>query len=55
MSKIADKISSNGPFSKCVVPLRKYTGLGITEIKNKIENKVFLPKRMQMILIIWKI
>ena len=55
MSKMAIKISSNGLFSKCVVPLRKYTGLGITEIKNKIENKDFLPKQMQMILMIWKI
>lgn len=39
MSKIAIKISPNSPFSKCLVPLRKYTGLGINEIKSKIENK----------------
>ncbi|HDR4364574.1 TPA: hypothetical protein ACKU3G_000949 [Bacillus cereus] len=44
MSKMAITISSNGPFSKCVVPLRKYTGLGITEIKNKIENKDFFAE-----------
>ncbi|MCE7036702.1 hypothetical protein [Bacillus cereus] len=44
MSKMAIKISSNSLFSKCVVPLRKYTGLGITEIKNKIENKDFFAE-----------
>lgn len=44
MSKMAIKISSNGLFSKCVVPLRKYTSLGITEIKNKIENKDFFAE-----------
>ncbi|PJZ02044.1 hypothetical protein [Bacillus vallismortis] len=44
MSKIAIKISYNGSFNKCVVPLRKYTGLGITEIKNKIENKDFIAE-----------
>ncbi|MGE7184015.1 hypothetical protein ACQKKK_08410 [Peribacillus sp. NPDC006672] len=44
MSKMAIKISTNGPFSKCVVPLRKYTGLGITDIKNKIENKDFIAE-----------
>ncbi|MCU5102062.1 hypothetical protein [Bacillus thuringiensis] len=44
MSKMAIKISSNGLFSKYVVPLRKYTGLGITEIKNKIENKDFFAE-----------
>ena len=41
MSKMAIKISSNGLFSKCVVPLRKYTGLGITEIKIKLKTKIF--------------
>ena len=44
MSKMAIKISTNGPFSKCVVPLRNYTGLGITDIKNKIENKDFFAE-----------
>ncbi|MEC0296464.1 hypothetical protein [Peribacillus frigoritolerans] len=44
MSKMAIKINTNGPFSKCVVPLRKYTGLGITDIKNKIENKDFFAE-----------
>ncbi|MBA4538842.1 hypothetical protein H1Z61_17365 [Bacillus aquiflavi] len=44
MSKMAIKISSNGTFSKCVVPLRKYTCLGIAEIKNKIENKDFFAE-----------
>lgn len=41
MSKIAIKVSTNSPFSKCVVPIRKYTGLGIKEIKSKIENSDF--------------
>lgn len=41
---MAIKINTNGPFSKCVVPLRKYTGLGITDIKNKIENKDFFAE-----------
>ncbi|MFJ5748236.1 hypothetical protein ACIP97_06470 [Peribacillus frigoritolerans] len=44
MSKMAIKISTNGSFSKCVVPLRKDTGLGITDIKNKIENKDFFAE-----------
>ncbi|MEG0260367.1 MAG: hypothetical protein RR595_13570 [Lysinibacillus sp.] len=44
MSRMAIKISTNAPFSKCVVPLRKYTGLGITEIKNKIENKIIFAE-----------
>ncbi|SNT17291.1 hypothetical protein SAMN05444672_10859 [Bacillus sp. OK838] len=44
MSKMAIKISTNAPFSKCVVPLRKYTGLGITDIKNKIENNDFFAE-----------
>jgi len=44
MSKMAIKVSSNDIFSKCVVPIRKYTGLGITEIKNKIENKDFFAE-----------
>lgn len=55
MSKIAIKISSKGPINKYVLPLRKYTGLGITDIKSGIENKDFFPKRMQMILIVWKV
>lgn len=38
---MAIKISSNDPIGKYIVPLRKYTGLGITEIKNKVENKDF--------------
>ncbi|WP_026593070.1 hypothetical protein [Bacillus sp. UNC437CL72CviS29] len=44
MSKIAIKISPNGPFNKYAVSLRKYTGLGVTEIKNKIENKDFFAE-----------
>lgn len=41
---MAIKISTNGPFNKCLVPLRKYTGLGITDIKNKIANKDFFAE-----------
>lgn len=44
MSKVAIKISSDGPFNKYLIPLRKYTNLGITEIKNKIENKDFFAE-----------
>lgn len=44
MSKIAIKIRINNPFNKFVVPLRKYTGLGIADIKNKIENKDFFTE-----------
>ncbi|MGE7758561.1 hypothetical protein [Peribacillus sp. NPDC097895] len=44
MSKMAIKISTNGSFSKCVVPLRKYTDLRITDIKNKIENKDYFAE-----------
>lgn len=44
MSKMAIKISTTGPLIKCVLPLRKYTGLGITDIKNKIKNKEFFAK-----------
>lgn len=39
MSKVAIKISPNGALHTYIVPLRKYTGLGITDIKNKIENE----------------
>ncbi|MDM5186302.1 hypothetical protein QUF99_02380 [Bacillus sp. DX4.1] len=55
MSKIAIKISPNGSLNKYIVLLRKYTSLGITEIKNKIENKDFLPKLMRMIPMKWRI
>lgn len=44
MSKIAIKISFMGPIIKCAAPLRNYTGLGIAEIKNKIENKNFFAE-----------
>ncbi|MDG5471400.1 hypothetical protein P6709_06545 [Jeotgalibacillus sp. ET6] len=44
MSKIAINISSNSPFNMCIQPLRRYTGLGITEIKSKIENKDFFAE-----------
>ncbi|MEH6949675.1 hypothetical protein V7068_22060 [Bacillus sp. JJ634] len=44
MSKIAITISPNGEFNKYLVPLRKFTGLGITEIKNKIENIDFFAE-----------
>lgn len=44
MRKIAIKISSNRPFSKYVAPLRRYMGLGITEIKNKIVDKDFFAE-----------
>jgi|GEM_PF-4074161 len=44
MSKIAIKISSEGPINKYVLPLRKYTGLGITDIKSGIENKDFFSE-----------
>ncbi|MEW6980976.1 hypothetical protein QQS15_18135 [Bacillus pumilus] len=44
MSKLAIKISPQGPTNKLVVPLRKYTGLGITEIKDKMENKDFFAE-----------
>jgi hypothetical protein len=44
MSKLAIKISTNRPFNKCVVHLRVYTGLGITDIKSIIENKDFLAE-----------
>lgn len=44
MSKIAIKISSDVPFTKLVVPLREYTGFGITEIKNKIEKNDFFAE-----------
>lgn len=39
MSKIAIKISPNDALHTYIVPLRKYTNLGITDIKNKIENE----------------
>lgn len=39
MSKIVIKISPNGTLNNYIVPLRKDTGLGITDIKNKIENE----------------
>ncbi|WP_234293308.1 hypothetical protein [Fictibacillus sp. FJAT-27399] len=39
MSKMAIKILLNGPVGKYIVPIRKLTGLGITDIKTKIENK----------------
>lgn len=38
MSKIAIKISPNEELNKYLVPLRKFTGLGIAEVKNKIKN-----------------
>ncbi|TXC85785.1 hypothetical protein FS935_19185 [Metabacillus litoralis] len=44
MSKIAIKISTNAPFSKSLLPLRNHTGLGISVIKNKIENKDFFAE-----------
>lgn len=44
MSKIAIRIITKDPFSKFVVPLRTYTSLGITDIKNIIENKVFFAE-----------
>lgn len=44
MSKIAIKISSKDPINKYVLPLRKYTGLGITDIKSGIENKDFFSE-----------
>ncbi|MEY8755740.1 hypothetical protein AB9M93_14865 [Peribacillus frigoritolerans] len=44
MSKMAIKITTNGSVSECVVPLRKYTGLAITDIKNKIENIDFFAE-----------
>ncbi|GAA0306161.1 hypothetical protein GGQ92_002889 [Gracilibacillus halotolerans] len=44
MSKIAINISPNSPFNKCILLLRRYTGLGITEIKSKIENKDFFAE-----------
>ncbi|MDM5155476.1 hypothetical protein QUF88_17210 [Bacillus sp. DX1.1] len=44
MSKVAIRISPNGSLNKYIVLLRKYTSLGITEIKNKIENKDFFAE-----------
>nr|WP_272932673.1 hypothetical protein [Virgibacillus halodenitrificans] len=41
---MAIKIILNGTFSKRVVPLRKYTDLGIKEMKNKIESREFLAE-----------
>lgn len=41
---MAIKISTNGSVSECVVPLRKYTGLAITDINNKIENIDFFAE-----------
>ncbi|SDN08713.1 hypothetical protein SAMN04488137_3447 [Fictibacillus solisalsi] len=44
MSTMAIKILPDGPVSKYIVPIRKSTGLGITDIKNKIENKDLLAE-----------
>ena len=44
MSKIAIQIRCDDSFNNLVVPLRKYTGLGITDIKNKINNKDYLAE-----------
>lgn len=44
MSKIAIKIIPDGKPNKYLVSLRKYTSLGITEIKTKIENKDFFAE-----------
>ncbi|WP_035431936.1 hypothetical protein [Bacillus sp. UNC322MFChir4.1] len=44
MSQIAIKISHNDALHTYIVPLRKYTGLGITDIKNKIENEECFAK-----------
>ncbi|MED4839960.1 hypothetical protein P9695_06380 [Weizmannia sp. CD-2023] len=42
MSKIAIKLAADSQLSKYIIPLRKYTGLGISEIKSKIENNDLL-------------
>ena len=44
MSKIAIKINSKNPLVKCLVPLREFTSLGITEIKHKIDNQDILAE-----------
>ncbi|MCM2989957.1 hypothetical protein M3580_12045 [Bacillus safensis] len=44
MGKKAIKINPKGPINKYVLLLRKYTGLGITDIKNTIENKGFFAE-----------
>ena len=44
MSKIAIKISSKGPINKYLLPLKKCTGLGISDIKSGIENKDFFAE-----------
>ncbi|WP_121616437.1 hypothetical protein [Virgibacillus halodenitrificans] len=44
MSKMAIKISLTGAFSNYVGIIRKYTDLGIKEMKNKIESREFLAE-----------
>ncbi|MDM5201094.1 hypothetical protein QUF79_24015 [Fictibacillus enclensis] len=44
MSKMAIKILTNGPVGKYIVPIRKLTGLGNTDIKTKIENNDFFAE-----------
>lgn len=44
MSKIAIQLIPNGKTNQFLIPFRKYTNLGITEIKTKMENKDFFAK-----------
>ena len=44
MSKFAVRITQEGPANNLMVLLRKYNGLGLTEIKNIINNKDYLAE-----------
>lgn len=44
MSKIAIQLIPNGKTNQFLIPFRKYTNLGITEIKTKMENKDFFAE-----------